>query len=390
MRIGIKRFLVTKLRGFYKRKKHQTVHGFMFSAILFLFFSCLGDPPASMNVTSYDTQIKPDNVFHWKMTTTWPPNFPVLGEVAEKYAQWVDELSNGQIKIKVYGGGELVPPLEAFDAVSNGTIEMGSGASYYWAGKTPAAQFFAAVPFGMNSQQITSWLETGGGYELWRKTYAPFNLVPFMGGNTGVQMGGWFNREIHSAEDLKGLKMRLPGIGGKVLEKAGGAAVLVSGGEIYTSLERGVIDATEWIGPYHDYKMGFHKIAKYYYTPGWHEPGSQLEFFINKNLYDRLPPHLQAVLESASKRSQVWVLSEFDRQNGIYLDKLVREEGVEIREFSKETIDVLRQYTDEALQEMIGDDPLSKEVYDSYTAFHRKVSKWSEVTEKAYYNVIQK
>ncbi len=354
-----------------------------------MLFSCLGEPPSNITPNAYEIS-KPDKVFHWKMTTTWPPNFPVVGEVAEKYAHWVDELSNGQIKIKVYGGGELVPSLEAFDAVSQGTIEMGCGASYYWAGKTPAAQFFAAVPFGMNAQQITSWLEVGGGYELWKKTYAKFNLVPFMGGNTGVQMGGWFNREINSIEDFKGLKMRLPGIGGKVLEKAGGAAVLVAGSEIYTSLERGVIDATEWIGPYHDYKMGFHKIAKYYYTPGWHETGTQLEFFVNKNLHDGLPPHLQAILQAAAKRAQVWVLSEFDKQNGIHLDKLVNEEGVEIREFPKETLDVLRGYTAEAIQEMIGDDPLSKEVYESYSNFQNRIAKWSTVTEKAFYNKIQK
>ena len=356
--------------------------------ITILLFSCLGDPPASMNATSYDV-IKPDHIFHWKMTTTWPPNFPVVGEVAEKYAQWVKEMSNGQIQIKVYGGGELVPPLEAFDAVSQGSIEMGCGAAYYWAGKTPAAQFFAAVPFGMNAQQITSWLEVGGGYELWKKTYAPFNLVPFLGGNTGVQMGGWFNREINTVEDLKGLKMRLPGIGGKVLEKAGGAAILVAGSEIYTSLERGVIDATEWIGPYHDYKMGFHKIAKYYYTPGWHETGSQLEFFINKNLYEGLPLHLQAILEAASKRAQVWVLSEFDKQNGIYLNKLISEEGVEIREFPKEVLDQLRVYKEEVIREMIRKDPLSKEVYESYSNFQEQIAPWSSVTEKAFYNTIQ-
>lgn len=372
----------------FRNNRYRLSKVIPFVCVSMLFLSCLGDPPASMNPATYNIS-KPNKVFHWKMTTTWPPNFPVLGEVAEKYAQWVDELSNGQIKIKVYGGGELVPPLEAFDAVSQGAIEMGCGAAYYWAGKTPAAQFFAAVPFGMNSQQITSWLETGGGYELWKKTYAQFNLVPYMGGNTGVQMGGWFNREINSVEDFKGLKMRLPGIGGKVLEKAGGAAVLVAGSEIYTSLERGVIDATEWIGPYHDYKMGFHKIAKYYYTPGWHETGSQLEFFINKNLHDGLPPHLQAVLMAASKRAQVWVLAEFDRQNGIYLDKLIQEEGVEVREFSKETLDALREYTKEALEEMVGDDPLSKEVYESYADFQKRIAKWSVVTEKAYYNKIQ-
>lgn len=355
-------------------------------AILLVMTSCK-DSTANNNTETVAKATK--EVYNWKMTTTWPPNFPVLGEVANKYAEWVNELSDGQIKIKVYGGGELVPSLEAFDAVSNGTIEMGSGASYYWAGKTPAAQFFAAVPFGMNSQQLTSWLETGGGYELWKKTYAKFNLVPFLGGNTGVQMGGWFNKEINTVDDFKGLKMRLPGIGGKVLEKAGGAAVLVAGGEIYTSLERGVIDATEWIGPYHDYKMGFQKVAKYYYTPGWHEPGTQLEFFVNKEKHDALPAHLQAVLDAASKKAQVWVLSEFDKQNGIYLDKL-KEEGVQVREFSKETLDVLRAYTEEAIQEMVGDDQLSKEVYQSYKSFQDRVSKWSELTEQAYYNKIKK
>lgn len=355
--------------------------------LMLVVVSCNEKDAKSSNNSAAEAEKK---VYNWKMTTTWPPNFPVVGEVANKYAEWVEEMSNGQLKIKVYGGGELVPSLEAFDAVSNGTIEMGSGASYYWAGKTPAAQFFAAVPFGMNSQQLTSWLETGGGLELWRKTYAKFNLVPFMGGNSGVQMGGWFNKEINSVEDLKGLKMRLPGIGGKVLEKAGGAAVLVAGGEIYTSMERGVIDATEWIGPYHDYKMGFNKVAKYYYTPGWHEPGTQFEFFVNKEKYDALPKHLQAILEAASKRAQVWVLSEFDKQNGIFLDKLINEEGVEVREFSKETLDVLRGYTDEALREMIGDDALSKEVYESYSKFQDGVSKWSKVTEQAYYNKIQK
>lgn len=357
------------------------------TAVMIIFISC-GNKASNANGKTISIN-KPDKVYNWKMTTTWPPNFPVLGEAANKYAEWVKELTNGQIKIKVYGGGELVPPLEAFEAVSNGTIEMGSGASYYWAGKIPAAQLFCAIPFGMNSQQVTSWIEVGGGYDLWKKAYAKFNLVPFPAGNTGVQMGGWFNKEINSIDDFKGLKMRLPGIGGKVIEKAGGAAVLVAGSEIYTSLERGVIDATEWIGPYHDYKMGFHKIAKYYYTPGWHEPGSQMEFFINKQKHDALPPHLQAALMAVSKRIQVWMLAEFDKQNAIFLDKLVNEEDVQIKEFSKEILDVLRVYTNEALQEIIGDDPLAKEVYQSYSNFQNKMSKWSEITEKAYYNKIQ-
>lgn len=365
--------------------KNQLIQTITVFLIAILLISCGNNPSSETGNAS----VKPKKTYRWKMTTTWPPNFPVIGEVANKYAEWVEELSDGQIKIKVYGGGELVPALEAFDAVSNGTLEMGAGSSYYWSGKTPAAQFFAAVPFGMNYQQMTSWLETGGGYELWKEVYAKYNLVPFLGGNTGVQMGGWFNKEINSIEDFKGLKMRLPGIGGKVIEKAGGAAVLVAGGEIYTSLERGVIDATEWIGPYHDYKMGFHKIAKYYYTPGWHEPGTELEFFVNKQKYDKLPKHLHAVLEAASKKAQVWVISEFEKQNGIFLEKLVKEENVEIREFSKETLDALRVHTKEAIKEMVGDDPLSKKVYESYSNFQENISKWSDLTEKTYYNKIQ-
>jgi len=297
-----------------------------------------GNSTQSINAPNVDTGKK----FNWKMVTTWPPNFPVLGEAANLLSKWVKTMSNGRLNIKVYGGGELVPPLEAFGTVSDGTAEMGSGAAYYWVGKSPAAQFFAAVPFGMNAQQLTSWMLAGDGYDLWKEIYANFNLVPFLGGNTGVQMGGWFNREINSVDDLKGLKMRIPGIAG-----------------IYTSLERGVIDACEWIGPYHDYKMGFHKIAKYYYTPGWHEPGTQLEFFANKTAHDKLPKDLQEILYTASLRCQAWMLAEFDMQNSLYLKKLQEEGNVQ------------------------------KKVYDSFSNYIQRVSKWTNLTEKAFYNELQ-
>ena len=185
--------------------------------------------------------------YNWRMVTAWPPKFPVLGESADLFAKWMKEVTGGRVNIKVYGGGELVPPLESFDAVSSGTADIGSAAAYYWAGKSPATQFFAAVPFGMNAKQMTAWMVADEGYDLWREVYAKFNLVPFLAGNSGMQMGGWFNKEINTPADLKGLKMRSPGMAGKVIERAGGAAVLVAGGEIYMSLERGVIDATEWI-----------------------------------------------------------------------------------------------------------------------------------------------
>lgn len=324
--------------------------------------------------------------YQWRMVTTWPPNFPVLGEGCNKFAEWVREMSGGRIEIKVYGGGELVPALETFDAVRNGAAEMGSGAAYYWAGMAPAATFFTAVPFGMNAQQVNAWMLSGDGLKLWEEKYAEFGLVPFPGGNTGVQMGGWFNREINSLADLKGLKMRIPGLGGRVLERAGGTPVLLSGGDIYTGLERGIIDATEWIGPYHDYLMGFHQIAKYYYAPGWHETGSELEIIINKDKYDELPDDLKAIIRSAALRMNHWVLSEFEAKNSIYLEKLINEENVNLRNFPDDVLASLKNYTKEVIQEIVDSNPDAKKVYENYEAFRKRASLWAKSSEKIFYD----
>lgn len=325
--------------------------------------------------------------YKWKCVTTWPPNFPVVGEGAILLADWIREMSGGRLDIKVYGGGELVPALEVWDAVVNGAAEMGTGASYYWAGKDPATQFFTTVPFGMNAQQMNAWLYSGGGMELWRDLYAKYNLVPFAGGNTGVQMGGWYNKEINSIADYKGLKMRIPGIGAKVLEKAGGTPVLSAGSEIYTNLERGVIDATEWIGPYHDYKMGFHQIAKYYYSPGWHEPGSNLEVMVNKRDYDKLDSDLRAIIDAASAKLNMWTISEFEARNNEYLQKILTESDVELRSFSKEILTTLKGYTTEVLEEVAEKNEMSRRVYDAYKKFHKGISAWSAYSEKLYYNL---
>lgn len=333
--------------------------------------------------------ISSSKTYKWKMVTTWPPGFPVLGEGATMLAKWIEEMSAGRIKIRVYGGGELVPALEAFDAVSSGSADIGSGAAYYQAGKTPASQFFASVPFGMNAQQVNAWIYSGGGQELWEEVYAPFNIQPFLGGNTGVQMGGWFNKEINSIDDFTGLKMRIPGLGGKVVERAGGSSITMAGGEIYTNLETGVIDATEWIGPYHDFKMGFADIAKYYYAPGWHEPGTALEVFINKDRYNELPADLQAIVRTACARLNIWTLSEFEAQNNAFLQKLVNEKNVELRTFSAETLAALRGITDEVIGEITAKDAVAKKVYTAYSSFKKQVSAWSEVTEKAFYDRIQ-
>ena len=344
--------------------------------------ACTANSPEKKQQGPY---INFNNTFRWKMVTTWPPNFPILGEGCNKFAQWVNEMSGGRLEITVYGGGELVPALEVFDAVSNGAVEVGHGAGYYWAGKIPAAQFFATVPFGMNAQQMNGWLIGGGGIDLWRDTYANFNLIPYPGGNTGMQMGGWFNKEINSISDIQGLKMRIPGIGGKVFNQAGGTSVLVAGGEIYTNLERGVIDATEWIGPYHDYQMGFYQVAKYYYYPGWHEPGTALELFVNREKYEQLPSDLQTIIDVATSRLNIWSLSQSEALNSEYAIKLAEEEGVEFRRFPDDVLATFRKYSEEVVTDMTQQDPLAKRAYESYAAFQKQMSRYTPYGEQIYY-----
>jgi TRAP-type mannitol/chloroaromatic compound transport system substrate-binding protein len=326
--------------------------------------------------------------YSWKMVTTWPPNMPVLQTGAERFAKRLDEITGGRIKIQVFAAGELVPALGAFDAVSAGTVECGSGASYYWAGKAPAGQWFSAVPFGFNPQGINAWFYSGGGIKLWEEVYAPFNVVPRPQGNTGVQMGGWFRKEIKGIEDFKGLKMRIPGLGGKVLAKAGGTVVLLAGGEIFTSLERGVIDATEWVGPLHDLRMGFYKAAKYYYYPGWHEPGTTLEVFFNKKVYDGLPKDLQAAIDAVAMETNLWSLSEFEAGNGAALKELITQHKVNLVRFPDKVLEDLRKMSAEVLEEEASKDPMSRKVHDAFKKFKEQVGVWGSVSEEAYYNTI--
>jgi|TARA_B110000438_G_scaffold128684_1_gene124972 TRAP-type mannitol/chloroaromatic compound transport system substrate-binding protein len=325
--------------------------------------------------------------YKWKMVTTWSPNMPVLGEGCNMFSGWVKKMSGGRLDIKVYGGGELVPSLECFDAVSNGAVEMGSGASYYWAGKIPAAQFFSSVPFGMNSKQMNSWIISGGGHKLYKEIYDPFGLLPFAGGNTSIQMGGWFNKEINSISDLKGLKMRMPGFGGKVLSKSGGTAVTVAGGEIYTNLERGVIDATEWIGPYHDYLMGFYQVAKYYYYPGWHEPGGVLEMIVNKEKFYQLPSDLQEIIIRGIEALNIWMHCEFDSKNSLYLNKLINEENVKLKKFPKDVLKSFKEKSKEVIDELIEGDPKSKKIFEAYEKFRISFKDWSNVGDRVYYDL---
>jgi len=322
--------------------------------------------------------------FEWSCVTSWPPKYPGMGMGVENLAARVEAASAGRLKIKVYGGGELVPAFEVFDAVSRGTVEMGHDASYYHKGKVDAAQFFTAIPFGLNYLELNGWLFYGGGLELWRELYEPFNLVPIPCGNTGVQMGGWFNKEINSPEDLKGLKMRIPGMGGEVLRRAGGTPITLPGAEIFTSLQTGAIDATEWVGAYNDVSFGLHKAAKYYYYPGWHEPGPGLETMINKEAWDSLPPDLQAIVETTCQSITTDMVAEYTHGNAYAVHQLVEDPDVELRKFPDEVLKLLKNITDEIIAEWVADDPAAKKIADSYYAFLEKSALGQAVTEQAY------
>lgn len=331
------------------------------------------------------TEVAPQQTYQWKMVTSWPKNFPGLGNGPEIFAKYVDEMSNGRLKVRVYGAGELVPGFEVFDAVAQGTAQMGHSGPYYWKGKASAAQIFTGVPFGMNAQEMNGWLHYGGGMELWRELYKPFGLIPFTGGNTGVQMAGWFKKEINSIEDIKGLKMRIPGLGAEIIQKLGGVPVALTGGELFTSLQTGAIDATEWVGPYNDLAFGLHKAAEYYYYFGWHETGTTLEFIVNEQAYNALPKDLQKIVEVATRAVNQDMLDEYTARNNAALESLVNEHGVDLRPLPDDVIAALRVAAKEVLDEQVASDPMFAKVYESYSAFKESVSNFHNITEAQLY-----
>ncbi len=322
----------------------------------------------------------------WKMVTTWPKNFPGLGTGANHLARRIEEMSGGRIRVKVYGAKELVPAFEVFDAVARGTAQLGHGAAYYWKGKSETAQFFSTVPFGMTAREMNGWLFHGGGMELWRELYEPFGLIPAAAGNSGVQMAGWFNKEIRSVDDLKGLKMRIPGLGGEVLRRAGGTPVSLPGGELFTSLQSGAIDATEWVNPYNDLAFGLYKAAKYYYYPGWHEPGTTLECLINRKAFEALPKDLQAIVLAACRIANEDILDEYTARNNAALRTLVEKHKVDVRPLPDDVLARLREISDEVVAEIADKDPFARKVYDSYRRFYSETKAWTDISEKAYLN----
>ncbi len=327
-------------------------------------------------------------VYKLRLAETWPPNFPIFGDATKNLAKKVAEMSGGRLKITIDSKNKHKAPLGIFDMVKSGQYDMGHSASYYWKGKDPNTLYFTTMPFGMTAPEQYAWFYYGGGMELMKKVYDKHGLLSFPGGNTGNQMGGWFRKEIKSLDDLKGLKMRIPGFAGEVLAKLGAKPTNIPAGELYTALERNTIDALEWVGPSLDLRMGFHKIAPYYYT-GWHEPATELQFLINKRKFDKLPKDLQAILVTAMQAVAYDMYAQSYHESAVNWEKIKTEyPNIKIRTFPKEVMDALRKANDELLAERAAKDPLAKEIIDSQKAYLKKVRAWTAISDQAYLNSV--
>ena len=319
-----------------------------------------------------------------KLATSWPAHFPIMGTGVDNFAKRCFELSGGTLEIKVYPKNILVPAMQVFDATSASQIDAFHSGVYYWKGKNSAFSIFGGMPLGLTSEEMLTWLKFGGGMELWRELYAKFNLYPLVGGSTGPQMGGWFKKPINSLSDLKGLKMRIPGLGGEVLKRLGVNPILLPAGEIYTSLERGTIDATEWVGPALDRMMGFDKAADYYYT-GWHEPGSILEITFNKERWDKLSPQHQAIITTVSEEMTGTMVEEFRYKNAKALAELPKH--IKIKNFPKEVMDSAKVALKEVLKDESQKNPDFKRVLKSYNRFSKLNKKWDDISTKNFLNI---
>ena len=324
-----------------------------------------------------------DAVYQWRLAMSWPEGTPMLHNAAVRFARSVEVMSGGRMRIIVDAPGRHKAPLGVFDMVRSGAYEMGHTASYYYKGKDPATTFFTTVPFGMTPTEMNAWYYYGGGLELLNEVYARHNIVAFPAGNTHLQMGGWFRKEIKSLEDLKGLKMRIPGHAGEVVGKVGMRPMSIPPGELYTALERGTIDAVEWAGPANDVKMGFHKLAPYYYT-GWHEPGAELHIFINKEKYGALPEDLQAMIAISAKEVSLDILSEAFYRNVVAWEAMQKESEINIRTFPNDVLDAFKKANDDLLNEVAGRSPMAKKIIESQKIFLERSKDWSRITDEDY------
>ena len=325
-----------------------------------------------------------EKVYKLKMAETWPSNFPIFGDAPRNMAAMAEKMSNGRLKITIDSKNKHKAPLGIFDMVRSGQYDMGHSASYYWKGKVPNTLYFTTMPFGMTAPEQYGWFYQGGGMELMNKVYDKYNLLSFPGGNTGNQMGGWFQKEINSLEDLKGLKMRIPGFAGEVMAKLGAKPTNIPAGELYTALERRTIDALEWVGPSLDLRMGFHKIAPYYYT-GWHEPATELQFLVNKRTWKKLPEDLQEILRVAMRTAAYDMYIQSYHASAENLDKMLTEyPNIQVKDFPADVVEAMRKANQELLTEKAASDPLAAEILKSQAEYLKKARRWTDISDKAY------
>lgn len=318
----------------------------------------------------------------WKLASSYPKSLDTIYGAAEQLASRVRTLTNGNFDIRVYAGGELVPGLQVLDAVKDGTVQCGHSASYYYVGKNKAFAFDTSIPFGLTARQQNAWLYQGGGLALLREFFKGYNIINFPGGNTGTQMGGWFRKEVKSLADLKGLKMRIPGIGGEILARLGVVPQTIAGGDIYPALEKGTIDATEWVGPYDDEKLGFHKIAQHYYYPGFWEPGPTLSFYVNIGEWNKLPKHYQAAFEIAAAEANLSMLAAYDARNPPALLRLLQQ-GVKLHPFPADVMAEAQKQAFQLYDEEAAKNPAFKKIYGSWLAFRKQQHAWFNLAERA-------
>jgi TRAP-type mannitol/chloroaromatic compound transport system substrate-binding protein len=326
-------------------------------------------------------------VIRWRLASSYPKSLDTIYGAAELLADRVNRITGGKFQIRAFAGGEIVPGLQVLDAVEQGTVECGHTAGYYYIGKNMAFAFDTALPFGLNAREQNAWMYFGGGLELMRDFFKSYHVISFPGGNTGVQMGGWFRHEIKSLSDLKGLKMRIPGLGGQIMARLGAVPQTLAGGDIYPALERGALDATEWVGPYDDEKLGFYKVAKNYYYPGWWEGGPQLSFYVNLEKWQALPKPYQAVFETAAAEANVTMLAEYDAKNPPALMRLVRE-GVKLHPFPQDVMVAARKAAFEMYEEEAAKNPTFRRIYREWSKFREASIQWMRLAEASYANFL--
>jgi TRAP-type mannitol/chloroaromatic compound transport system substrate-binding protein len=319
----------------------------------------------------------------WRMVTSWPKRLPGPGLSAERIAERIAQLSGGRMQITVHAAGELTPAFEVLDAVGGSVAEMGHTASFYWQGKMPAAAYFTTVPFGLTPQEHVAWVEAGGGQQLWDDLYKPFGAKPFMGGNTGVCMGGWFRRELRALDDVRGLKIRSLGLGGEVYRRLGATPQTTPPGEILTSLQSGVLDAAEFVGPGTDISLGLYRVAPLYYGPGFNKPNGTGECIVSLRAWEALEPELRAIVTHACATEAGFALSEMERLNAEALAALTERHNVQLRAFPREVVNAARKVAAEVLGEVAARGEMARKVHDSYAAFRERTAPWSRVSIKA-------